>query len=406
MNHRERVVSALNFCEVDRIPMDLGGMDSTGISAFAYKRLVEHIGFGKRSPYVHDTCQMLALPELDVIDYLGCDVVTVRMGYTNAFIDDSEWSEFDFGGRLQAKVRNPSIFEVLPDGTVIQRANKMKMPRDSYVFDAEHGGHPIYFEGEIPDIDLEKIKEELEKNRLTDEVILKTEKICAEIYYNTDYAIFFNGPTLGIGIGNYGGLAYFPLLCICDEEKVSKLHDLILEFSLSEVERVLPKISKYITVYMCNSDDWGTQKGLIASPEIFKKLFLPYYREFNDFIHGCGGNIKTFFHSCGAIYELLDLIVDAGFDIINPVQWTAGGRSYKDWKDKCRGRLIMWGGGVDSQHTLVSGDLKVLAKEVQEIVSILGEDSGYIFCSIHNILAEVQPESIIEMYRTARKVNL
>lgn len=406
MTHRERIESALNFCEVDRVPMDLGGMDSTGISAFAYVRLVEHIGLGRRKPYVHDTCQMLALPELDVIDFLGCDVVTVRVGYSNAFIEDSEWEDFDFGGRLQAKVRDSKIFEVLSDGTVIQPASNMKMPRNSYVFDADHGGQPIFLEGEIPKIDLEKVKDDLEKSRISDDAIYKTEKICEDIYYNTDYAIFFNGPVLGIGIGNFGGLGYFPLLCMCNEEEVRRLHDLLLEFSLSEVERILPRISKYINVYMCNSDDWGTQRGLIASPEIFKNLFLPYYREFNNFIHHYGDNIKTFFHSCGAIYDILDLIIEAGFDIINPVQWTAGDKTYKDWKEKCRGRLVMWGGGVDTQHTLVRRDLDILRKEVKEVVETLAENSGYVFCGIHNILAEVSPENIVEMYKTARQISL
>ncbi len=401
MTHRERVISALNFCEVDRIPMDLGSMDSTGISAFAYPRLVEHIGLGKRKPYIHDTCQMLALPEMDILEFLGCDVVTLRMGFTNAFIDDSEWEEFDFGGRLYGKVRDKSIFDVLPDGTVVQPLNGLKMPPSSYVFDAEHGGQPLYLEGDLPRIDFGEIRESLERSRFSDDVISKTERICREIYFNTDFAIFFNGPTLGIGIGNFGGLAYFPLLCLTEEEDVKKLHEMVLEFAISEVERILPRVAKYINVYMCNADDWGTQKGLIASPEVFRKLFLSYYREFNEYIHGCGENIKTFFHSCGAVYDLLDLIIEAGFDIINPVQWTAGEHSYKDWKNKCRGRLVLWGGGVDSQHTLVNGDQKRIREEVMEVVKALSEDGGYVFCGIHNILAEVQPEKVVEMYNAA-----
>ncbi len=406
MTRRERIISALNFGEIDKVPMDLGGMDSTGISAFAYPRLVKFIGLGERLPYIHDTTQMLALPEIDVLNFLGCDVVTVRMGFTNAYIDDLEWEEFDFGGRLRGKVRDRSIFEVLPDGTVIQPLNKVKMPPTSYVFDAEHGGQPIFLEDELPKIDLVDIKENLERNRFSEEVISKTERLCKDIYFNTDYAIFLNSVTLGIGIGNFGGLGYFPLLCLTDEEEVKKLHEMMLEFAISELERILPRVAKYVNVYMCNSDDWGTQKGLVASPEIFKNLFLPYYREFNNYIHSCGGDIKTFFHSCGGIYDLLDLILEAGFDIINPVQWTAGGHSYREWKEKCRGRLVFWGGGLDTQHTLLSGDCEKIRNEVLEVVEVLAEDGGYVFCGIHNILAEVQPEKIVEMYKTAEKVKV
>ena len=80
MTHRERVMHALAFEETDRVPLDLAGMRSTGISAFAYPKLVEALGLPPRRPRVEDTGQMLAMPDLDVLDALGCDVVTIRGG--------------------------------------------------------------------------------------------------------------------------------------------------------------------------------------------------------------------------------------------------------------------------------------------------------------------------------------
>ena len=73
----------------------------------------------------------------------------------------------------------------------------------------------------------------------------------------------------------------------------------------------------------------------MASPKIFRSLFLPYRRRLNDEVHRLAPGVKTFLHSCGAIYDLIDLIVESGFDILNPVQWT---RSYREWKDKVRRR--------------------------------------------------------------------
>jgi len=405
MTHRERLIRAINFMDVDHVPMDLGGMDSTGISAFAYSNLVKFLGLQERLPYVHDTGQMLALPDLDVLDILDCDVISIRMGFANGYTNEDDWGRFNFGGRLDAKVINPSRFEVLPDGTILQPKLGLKMPTNSYVFDSEHGGQPVFFDGDLPKLDLGKIKEDLNAHRLSEETIEKVIKICEKVYKETDRALFLNGPMLGIGIGNFGGVGYFPLLCLTDEDKVKELHELLLNHALSELERLLPYVKNYIHIYMCNSDDWGTQHNLIASPEIFKKLFLPYYKEFNIHIHRLAPNVKTFLHSCGAVYDLIDLFIECEFNILNPVQWTAGQYTPNDWKKKCEGKLSLWGGGVDTQKVLPLGSKEDIIKQVSEIVSVFSKDSGYVFCPIHNILAEIEPWKIKTIYETAKSIK-
>jgi len=107
----------------------------------------------------------------------------------------------------------------------------------------------------------------------------------------------------------------------------------------------------------------------------------------------------VFLHSCGAIYDLIDLLIDSGFDIINPVQWSAGSRSYRDWKDKARGRIALWGGGVNSQTTLLHGTTTDIQAEAREVTQYLGQDGGFVFCNIHNLLAEVPPEKIMALYQ-------
>ncbi len=405
MTHRERVIRALNFLDTDRVPMDLGGMDSTGISAFAYPHLVKYLGLNERFPYVHDTGQMLALPDLDVLDALDCDVITVRMGFASGYINKEEWENFDFGGRLSAKVLNASQFGVLSDGTVIQPDYGLRMPPTSYVFDSEHGGQPVFFESDLPQLDLGKIKDDLNAHRLSNETIQKVTKICKKAFEETDRALFLNGPMLGIGIGNFGGVGYFPLLCLTEEEKVKELHEMLLNHALSELERLLPHVKDYVHIYMCNADDWGTQNNLIASPEIFQKLFLPYYREFNRYIHQFAPHVKTFLHSCGAVYDLLDLFMECEFDILNPVQWTAGKHRYHDWKEKCDGKLVLWGGGIDTQKTLPLGSREEIIEQVLNVVSTFSRRGGYVFCPIHNILAEIKPWKIKLIYETARSVK-
>jgi uroporphyrinogen decarboxylase len=110
-------------------------------------------------------------------------------------------------------------------------------------------------------------------------------------------------------------------------------------------------------------------------------------------------------HNCGAIYPLIDMIIEAGFDILNPVQWSAGQHSYRQWKEKCRGRIALWGGGVNAQATLPMGTVKEIQAEVREVVQCLSQGSGYVFNSIHNITAEIPPDKIIAMYEAASEAG-
>ena len=224
-----------------------------------------------------------------------------------------------------------------------------------------------------------------------------------KIRENTDKAIFFNGPiNAGIGIAARGGIAVFPVLCLTEPNYVAGLHAIIAEHVIETIKILLPEIRSYVDIIMIAADDWGTQTSLIASPDIFKKLFLPYLTRINEQCHKIAPNVKTFLHSCGAIYNIIDLIIESGFDILNPVQWPAGSCSYKQWKDKCRNRIALWGGGVNSQTTLPLGSVDDVEKEVIDVVKYLSMDNGYVFSSIHNILAEIQPEKIIAMYAAAR----
>jgi len=165
------------------------------------------------------------------------------------------------------------------------------------------------------------------------------------------------------------------------------------------VQALLPEIAPNIDIIMAAADDWGTQNNLIASPKVYRTLFKPFFQQMNDTCHRIAPQVKMFLHSCGAIHNLIDDIIDTRFDILNPVQWCAGVHSIQQWKDRARGKIALWGGGVNSQVTLPLGTAEDVAKEAKEAASILGEGGGYVFCNIHNILAEIDPEKVIAMYR-------
>ncbi len=403
MTSRERVMKALAFEPTDRVPRDLGGMLSTGISCFAYPDLVKALGLPPRRPKVHDTGQMLALPDLDVLDALGCDVVSVFMhlGVSNAFDQFDPWHPYDFGGRLKALVRNPADFETLDDGTITQSNGQLRMPPGAYVFDAEHGGQAFSLTEDLPRPDVKAFEKGLRQSRLSDNALADVVSLCRRARESTDRAIFFNGPTAGIAIAAHGGLAIFPLLCMTEADLVAELHEVALSHAEHEVGRLLEAIHPYIDIYMVNADDWGLQNQTLAPPALYETLFLPYYRRINRTIHRAAPNVKTFLHSCGAIYDLIDLVIDSGFDILNPVQWTAGGHPFPAWKERCRGRIALWGGGVDTQKTLPFGTVEEVEAEVRKVVDCLSEGGGYVFNSIHNILAEIPAEKVIAMYKAA-----
>jgi uroporphyrinogen decarboxylase len=311
------------------------------------------------------------------------------------------WQPYDFDGRLLALVRDPNMFDVMPDGTVIQPAHQSKMPPCAYVFDAEHGGQPLVLDGDLPKPDLERLRQDIERNRLKEQDAAKLVPFFECVRSSTDRAILYCGPQAGIGIANFGGIAVFPMLCLTEPDFVAELHDLVVSASVERAETLMAHIGPFIDVYQCCSDDWGTQDTTVASPEVFERLFQPYYRRFTDAIHTTSPNVKTFLHSCGAIYDILDQVVDCGFDVLNPVQWTAGGHSYKEWKDKARGRIALWGGGVNAQETLPLGTVDDVARQVSEIVPYMAESGGYVFNGIHNILAEIPGEKVVAMYRAA-----
>ena len=347
MTSRERVLRSIEFKSVDRLAKDLGGMASTGISAFAYPRLVEKLGLAYRRPKVHDVGQMLAMPDMDVLDALGCDVVTVFHGVTNAFEQDEKWQDYGFGGRLKAKVRDASIFEVESDGTIECKTQKSKMPPASTVFDTEHGGQSVCLSGDIPKPDLDQLREQLNKSFPSESQIEETASLCRRVRQSTDKAVFFNGPIYsGLGICSFGGMGIFPMLCMLEPEFVKELHGIIADNATAIIHKMLPAIKNDIDILLFGSDDWGTQNSLIAPPEVYRELFLPFLKRMNSEIKVVAPDVKIFLHSCGNIIDILPMIIEAGFDVLNPVQWsTTGQGSYVKWKEKTHGRIALWGGG-------------------------------------------------------------
>ncbi len=410
MTSRERVLAALNFQETDRVPCDLDGMGSTSISAFAYPKLVEALGLPPRPTRIYDTWQMIAVVDRDVLDALECDCICVNAAASaNVLFDPEQWHPYDFNGRLEALVQDPSRFRTLAGGTIEQRAMPFvgvtHMPPNACVFSEEHGGQAIDLFGDCAKDDLEALAQQLDREALTPEAADEIAAYCRRAQAaGGDRAMLFNGVSAMLGFR--GGMANFSMLCLTEPEYVHELHEILIRAALRKAELLVPRIAPYVDIMLINSDDQGTQNSTILPPAVYRDLFTPYYRRLNDRIHALAPGVKTFYHSCGAIYPLLDAVIEGGFDILNPVQWTAGDNSPEEWKTRAGRRLALWGGGVDTQTVLPSAPVAAVEAQAAQMVKTFSPHGGYIFTAIHNIMAEIPPEKIIAMYRAAQQVRL
>jgi uroporphyrinogen decarboxylase len=143
------------------------------------------------------------------------------------------------------------------------------------------------------------------------------------------------------------------------------------------------------------ANDMGSQQDLLFSPETARKLFVPGIRRFADLAHRNGAWV--FLHSDGAIRKAIPDLVDAGVDVLNPIQWRCAGMERAALK-RDFGRHLIFHGGVDNQHTLVYGSVQDVRREVGYNISVLGAGGGYILAPCHAIQAVSPPENVVAMY--------
>jgi len=153
-------------------------------------------------------------------------------------------------------------------------------------------------------------------------------------------------------------------------------------------------------VFICGTD-FGTQSSTFCSEKTFRALYLPYYRQINDWIHR-NTTWKTFKHSCGAVISLLPAMIDAGFDILNPVQCSAAAMDPEELKARFGDQLTFWGGGVDTQKTLPFGSPQQVQEQVARRCEIFAKNGGFIFNTVHNIQANTPIQNIVTMLKTVR----
>lgn len=420
MTSRERFIAALNHQQTDRPPLDLGATGQTGINASTLYQLRKALGLEEHAIPIIEPGQMLGEVEDDVLKALKTDVVgiwnpTNFYGYKNE--NWKPWKMDDgtpvlMGGDFAYDEDEAGTKWVYPQGDRSAEYSAM-MPKDGSFFDS---APRAAFDMDLDEEELTPLEDFKDDFSVaSDEDARYWEKRSIELYENTEYGVI--GLLGGAGLGD---AAMVPGPFVKHPKGIRRVEDWLLahvlypdyirevfryqtDIMLKNLEIYKQAVGDRIQAVWISGTDFGNQRSLMLGKSTFCDLYKPFYKEINDWVHQ-NTNWKTFFHTCGAVYDLLDDFVEMGVDCINPLQLSAEGMDAKKIKETYGDKLVFWGGGVDTQHTLPFGTPEEVRRQVRERIDILSKDGGYVFNTIHNIVANVPAENLLAMYDEVLKI--
>lgn len=414
MRSLDKFMTAMSF-EQGPLPLDFGGNPVTGIHCSVVEGLRDFFGLESRSVKIACPYQMLGLIEPDLKEAMGIDTDSLWNQFNMFGTAQGVWKEWTTQWGQTVLISRDMALEHTKSGGYVAYAKGDKntppaglMPESSFFFDAlERGG----------EIDEEKMdwRENTEEFEPVSDELLK--------YYKT--ALEEKDASKWI-VGNFGGTAFgdvslVPATMLTDPKGIrgvtdwytstilypDYLHKVFAfqaEIAVENLKKIYAVLGDRVhSAYVCGAD-FGTQNGPICSPDTYREIYMPYHKMVNGWIHE-NTNWKTFKHSCGSVDRFIDSFIEAGFDIINPVQWTAAGMEREYLKKKYHRRAVFWGGGVDTQNTLPFGTPEEVRKEVLETCRILGEEGGFVFSSIHNIQAKTPVKNVAAMLEAVNEYN-
>jgi uroporphyrinogen decarboxylase len=184
-----------------------------------------------------------------------------------------------------------------------------------------------------------------------------------------------------------------------EPERVAYLLDGIVEQKMRYWTRALGIAGGRAQVAV-EVDDLGTQQGLLFSRDLYRSILMPRHRRLFEHIHRTSPGIRVFLHSCGAVREVIPDLIEAGVDILNPVQTSAAGMEPVGLKRDFGKDLVFWGGGVDTQRILPFGTPEEVREDVKRRIDTLAPGGGFVFSSIHNVQSDVPPANLAALLET------
>jgi len=412
---RQRVCLALDHKQADRIPLDLGATYTTGMQVSTVYALRQALKLDPPGTPVKVTepYQMLGEIKDDLIEALGVDVIGLMPPKTLFGFANENWKPWTTFDGTPVLVPDAFNTDADPNGDILMYPQgdrsvppSGRMPRGGWYFDAIVRQEPI-----DETLGIEDNLEEFSPIANDELSYFRTE--AERLYTQTDKAIVAT-----FGGTSFGDIALVPapwlkhprgirdveewyISTVARQDHIYAIFDRQCEIALANYEKLYQAVGDRITAVAVTGTDFGTQRGLFSSQRTYRELYMPFHKRINDWIHQhtCW---KTFIHSCGSIVLLIDDFIDAGFDILNPVQCSAEGMDAAKLKARFGDRITFWGGGVDTQHTLPFGTPDRVSDEVRQRIETFGPGGGFVFNTIHNVQARTPIENLLAMYQTLR----
>lgn len=406
MNSRERILTALSHKQPDCVPVDLGGTPSSGISAIAYNNLKKHLDITNGHTRIYDVVQQVAQPEESILNRFGVDVVDVGRMFNEK---DEDWYDVPLADGSVGQY--PKWFHpvLMPTGDYHAFGSDgellAKMPVGATFFDQTCfpylDGYPSDYKNISKDMGriLWSAFVHSPWDHASEPDFYKTLRQKAlTLRETTDRAITV---VCGCNLFEWGTflrrMDNFMMDIYTDPDEVEKLLDVLMEIHLSTLEKVCTAVGDIVDVLRFG-DDLGMDNALFFSREKYRELFKPRHTLLNEYVHK-HSSMKTLLHSCGSIYPIIGDLIEAGYDILNPVQTTAHQMDPTVLKKEFGADITFWGGGCNTRWILNRGNAQEVYDYTKKMLEIFMKDGGYVFNQEHNIMPDVPPENIVAMYR-------
>lgn len=413
MTSRERILAAINHKQPDQVPVDLGATPSSGISAIAYSNLLKHIDRPDLPVWIYDVVQQLAQPDESILDMFGVDVLDIGRMFNDK---PSDWSPILMANGAPAfypkwfnpvKQPNGSYLTFDDDGKRVLS----KMPVGATFFDQTYFPYIDGYPDNYDDLDVQMGRimwsrdahSPWDHSNESDFWIQLREK-ALYLRKTTDKALMV---VCGCNLFEWGTflrrMDNFMMDLLCQPEQVEKLLDELLKRHLATLEKLCMAVGDVVDIVRFG-DDLGMTQGPFMEPEIYRQLFKPRHKILCDYVKS-HSKMHTFIHSCGSISMLMPDMIEAGIEIFNPVQTNAFNMSPKFLKEEFGKDCTFWGGGIETVGILNNGSSQQIKEQVHERIEIFSKGGGFVFNTVHNILPDVPPENIIDMFNAIKEFS-
>ncbi|NQU38845.1 MAG: methyltransferase [Lentisphaerae bacterium] len=406
MTRRERILAAINHREPDRVPVDLGATPSSGISAIAYGNVKQHLGLSAGHTRIYDVVQQLAQPEEAMLDRLGVDVMDVGRAFNTA---DADWYDVKLADGQKAQYPKWFHPEQHADGSWIARTpaglDVAHMPAGGTFYDQSLfpwvDGYPADMSAALPKA-MSKVLWAALAHSPWDHAgetgfweDLRARAIA--LRESSDRALMI---VCGCNLFEWGTflrrMDNFLMDLFLDEANVERLLEVLMESHLATLEKVCAAVGDVCDILRFG-DDLGIDSGPFMPPELYRRLFKPHHARLCQYVHE-QSQMKTFLHSCGSIYKIMPDLIEAGYDVINPVQTNCIDMEPDRLKREFGNDITFWGGGCDTRTVLNRATPQGVKEHVKERLDILAPGGGFVFNTVHNILPEVPPANVMAMF--------